>query len=257
MRHVTLRGTGMAKPRPRVLGINGSARSYGNTARLLRVALYAAEEEGADTKLLHLYQYRINPCQACYSDHYLECHYPKKCPLYEGIDDYHKLAELILAADALIIATPVYWFNVSGILKNLIDRMTSLENMIYHVGRSLLDGKVAGFIAAGEEAGAAQALSWLTLTFNMMGLHIPAWGTAYYHGKDDALANRQAVSDAYNVGRNVVRLLRIQHGEATQPEKWYSWLSEEKHREIAERARKWAEEERRKAEEGRPWLARK
>jgi multimeric flavodoxin WrbA len=241
---------------PRIIGINGSARSYGNTFRLLRVALAAAEEAGAETELIHLYRYRINPCQACYSDHYLECHYPKKCPLYEGYDDYHMLAEKILAADGVIIATPVYWFNASGAVKNLVDRMTSLENMIYHVGRSLLDGKVAGFIAAGEEAGAAMALSWLTFTFNMMGVHIPAWGTAYYHGKGDALLDEQAVSDAYNVGSNVVRLVRVLRGEEKPPEKWYRFLGKEEIESLRRLVSREAEENRRGDEARRPWLAR-
>ncbi|MCD6409577.1 MAG: flavodoxin family protein, partial [Candidatus Verstraetearchaeota archaeon] len=42
----------------RILGFNGSPRKYGNTAKLLYLALKAAEEEGAETKVFHLYDYR-------------------------------------------------------------------------------------------------------------------------------------------------------------------------------------------------------
>lgn len=246
-------GSEMAKLK--VLGLNGSARRYGNTFRLLRVALLGAEDAGAETQLLHLYDYRVNSCKACYSDHYLECHFPKKCPLYEGLDDFKQLAEKILESDAVIVATPVYWFNASAVVKNLVDRMTSLENMIYHTGRSLLDGKVAGFIAVGEEAGAAMALSWLTLTFNMMGVHIPAWGTAYYHGKGDALENAQAVSDAYNVGVNVVAMTETLRGRREPRSPWYTVLPEETRNRIVSRVRKEAEELKREEAEKRPWLS--
>jgi len=238
-----------------VLGINGSARRYGNTYRLLKVALMGAEEAGAETRLIHLYDYRINPCQGCYSDNYLECHFPKKCTLHGEGDDFRRVAELILEADAVIVATPVYWFNASGAVKNLVDRMTALENMIYHVGRSLLDGKTAGFIATGEEAGAAMALAWLTLTFNMMGFHVPAWGTAYYHGKSDALDDRQAVSDAYNVGINVALHARLLNGDiGARREPWYRMLSQEEVERIAEAVRRAAEEEKSREAERRPWL---
>jgi len=241
---------------PRVLGINGSARRYGNTYRLLEVAMLGAQEAGAETRLLHLYDYRINPCRGCYSDSRLECRYPKECPFYEGADDFKRIANELLEADALIIATPVYWFNASGAVKNLVDRMTALENMIYHVGRSLLDGKVAGFIAAGEEAGAAMALAWLTLTFNMMGFHIPAWGTAYYHGREDALEDAQAVTDAYNLGQNVALHARLLMGDqGARREPWYTALPEEKLREITAYVRRKAEEQKAREAEHRPWLS--
>jgi len=232
---------------PRILVVNGSARRYGNTFKLAYVAAEAARREGALVELIHLYDYPIVPCQACYSDDLLECHFPKKCPLYT--DAFKAIAEKILESDGLIIATPVYWFMASGQVKNLVDRMTSMENMIYHTGRSLLEGKVAGAIAAGEEAGGAMALAWLALTLNMMGLHIPAWGLAYYHGRGDALDDRQALLDAYNVGRSVARATRgLGGGE------WYVKPGEDVLSEIVEAARREAERQRRLQEARRPWL---
>ena len=248
----------MAGDKVKVLGINGSARRYGNSFRLLRAALIGAEEEGAETRLIHLYDYELQPCMACYSDEPLECRYPKECPLLAPgtRDDYHALAELILASDAFIVATPVYWFMASAKVKTLFERMTSLENMLYHTGRSLLDGKVAGFIAVGEEAGAAMALSWLMLTANMMGIHIPAWGTAYYHGRGDALDDEQALSDAYNVGINVVRLAKLLKGRS-DAYPWYRRLGGGEAEELRRRIRGEAEELMRREEARRPWLRRR
>jgi multimeric flavodoxin WrbA len=202
----------------KVLGINASARKYGNTAKMLYIAMKAARDYGAETEVIHLYDYQLQPCMACYSDNLYECYYPKSCTFIGRKDDFRLIADKILESGAIIIATPVYWFNVSGILKTLIDRLTALENVIYHVGKSLLDGKVAGVIAAGEEAGGAQALSWLAFTLNMMGIHIPAWATAYYHGKGDVLKNKQAVYHAYNVGRSVVLAAKLLQKESTD---WY------------------------------------
>jgi len=244
-------------PMVSVIGINGSARRYGNSFRLLRAALAGAEEEGANTRLIHLYDYELQPCLACYSDEPLECKYPKECPLLGPgrRDDYHVLAELILRSDAFIVATPVYWFMASAKVKTFFERMTSLENMLYHTGRSLLDGKVAGFIAVGEEAGAAMALSWLMLTSNMMGIHIPAWGTAYYHGRGDALDDEQALSDAYNVGVNVARLAKLLK-TGSGPSPWYRRLGAREAEELRKKIRAEAEAVRKEEEERRPWLRR-
>jgi multimeric flavodoxin WrbA len=238
----------------RVLGIHASPRKYGNSFKLLWIALRAAENEGAETEIIHLYDYNIGPCFACYSDYYLNCRYPKErkeCPL-SGVDRFGEVAEKILASDAVVFSTPVYWFMASGVLKNLFDRMTSLENMIYHVGRSLLDGKVAGVIAVGEEAGAAMALSWALLTLVNMGFHIPAWGTTYYHGKGDVLEDKQAVSDAYNLGLNIVRATKRLRGSNEAP--WYRFIGEDEYESLVEEARKVAEKNKAEQRRERPWL---
>lgn len=239
----------------RVVGFNGSPRTYGNTFKMLWLALRGAEDQGAKTRLVNLYDYRPEPCMACYSDNIYECYYPKRCPLAEARGDmFHELAREVLEADAVIIATPVYWFMASAVVKTFIERLTSMENMIYHTGRSLLDGKVAGVIAAGEEAGAANALSWLILTLNMMGLHIPAWGSAYYHGRGDVLDDEQAVLDAYNVGVAVARLARALRGEPGGSAPWYRLDARERVEELVRELRKLAEEEKQRARSGRPWL---
>jgi len=238
----------------KVLGVNGSARRYGNTFKMLWLALRGAEDQGAETRLIHLYDYHLEPCMACYSDNLYECYFPKACPLYERGDQFRELAEAVLWADAVVFATPVYWFMASGKLKTFIDRLTALENMIYHVGRSLLDGKVAGVIAAGEEAGAANALSWMLLTLNMMGFHVPAWGSAYYHGRGDVLEDGQATLDAYNLGVAVVRLTRALRGKPAGSEPWYKLDAKKRVAELVEELRKIAEEEKEKARSERSWL---
>ncbi len=235
----------------KVLGINASARKYGNTAKMLYVAIKAAKDHGAKTEVIHLYDYQIQPCMACYSDNLYECYYPKSCTFIGRKDDFRLIADKILESNAIIIATPVYWFNVSGILKTLIDRLTALENVIHHVGKSLLDGKVAGAIAAGEEAGGAQALSWLAFTLNMMGVHIPAWATAYYHGKGDVLKNMQAVYDAYNVGRSVVLATKLLQEKNVD---WYIQPSRDKIASAIKEAEQEAKNQLVNSKRVRPWL---
>ena len=48
-----------------ILAINGSPRKTWNTAKLLQSALKGAEDCGADTELIHLYDYDFNGCYSC------------------------------------------------------------------------------------------------------------------------------------------------------------------------------------------------
>lgn len=186
-----------------ILGINGSPRSYGNTCRLLRIALEVAKREGAHTKLINLYDYDIKPCLGCLADIQEACRYP--CVID---DDMKQLYDEILKADGLIIATPIYWFGVSGILKNFIDRLTALENMIFVEGRSWLEGKVLGVIAVGNDSGDIEALSHIVLALNFMGLIVPPWSLACTTERNP-LSNENMVLEAANVGRCVVIMAKL------------------------------------------------
>lgn len=192
----------------KILLINGSPRKYGSSMLLLNVAEKGVLDAGGVVEKINIYDYSIKPCIGCVSDEQRVCRYP--CIIED--DDYNMLAKKMLDSDGFIISTPVYWYSVSGVLKNFIDRLTSLENMIIHSGRSLLEGKVAGFIATGNDSGVIYTIGYLMTVFNSMGVHIPPWALAYSVEKD-VLEDEQAVMDSYNVGYIVARsayLLRDQ-----------------------------------------------
>ena len=39
-------------------------------------------------------------------------------------DDYDRVVEVIMKSDVLIFATPIYWYSMSGLMKNMIDRLS-------------------------------------------------------------------------------------------------------------------------------------
>lgn len=182
----------------RILGFNGSPRKYGNTFKMLRAALLGAELEGALIEMIHLYDLNIKPCLGCLSDDERMCRYP--CVIE---DDMRKIYDKILKADALIIATPIYWFNVSGVVKNLIDRLTALENMIHHSGYSWLEGKYGGIIAVGNHGGGAQVVSNVAATMVSMGMRVPPWALVYHNRLEDVMAVEDSIMNAMNVGRSL------------------------------------------------------
>jgi len=199
--------------KPKILLINASPRANGWSQKLLLAANHGVIDAKGESEIVYLYEYNIKPCMGCVSNNTKECKFP--CLIED--DDFNKLGEKILSAQGFIIATPLYWYMVSGQLKNLIDRLTSMENMIVHIKKSLLDGKVAGFLAVGNDSGSIMAISYLMIAFNSMGVHIPPWALSYHHSKKDVLDNREAILSAYNVGYNVVKVAR----RLSDISKWY------------------------------------
>ncbi len=191
----------------RVLGVSGSPRPYGNTERLLRVALEAARAEGAEVELTRLYDYNLGHCIGCLSDVQEACQLP--CVLE---DDGGEIYEKVESSDGIILATPVYWFMPSSATKVFIDRLTAFENMIVVGKENPLEGKVCGVIAVGNDEGAVMAASQLVMALNQMGVAVPPWGVAYFVGQGDALGSERAVLDAANVGVCVARAARLLRG---------------------------------------------
>lgn len=181
--------------KPRILVISGSPRKYGSSTKLAYVAMKGVEDAGGVSELVFLYDYDIKPCIGCASEGVEYCRFP--CIIG---DDFNKIGEKVLASDGLIIATPVYWYAPSGVLKNFIDRLTSIENMIFHEPRrSLLEGKVVGFIATGLDSGVLMSIAYMMAVLNSMGAIVAPWSMAYSH-LEDVARDEGALKDAYNVG---------------------------------------------------------
>jgi multimeric flavodoxin WrbA len=102
----------------KIIGVCGSPRR-GNTEWMLRTLLEAAAENGAEVELLLLRRMDVKMCRGC-----LACEEGGRerkgiCKIKDDMNDvYPKL----LAADAIVLATPGYMEMLSGLLKNFLDR---------------------------------------------------------------------------------------------------------------------------------------
>jgi len=67
-----------------------------------------------------------------------------------GNDDFDKLTQLILDHDVILFATPVYWYSMSGIMKNFFDRFTDWVTINKETGRKM-KGKTFLLFATGGD----------------------------------------------------------------------------------------------------------
>ncbi|BCG59767.1 flavodoxin family protein [Paenibacillus sp. URB8-2] len=128
----------------KVIAINGSPRKNRNTATLLQEALYGAQAHGAETKLVHLYDLNFKGCASC-----LSC--KRKGSRLGGLcamkDDLKEVLGEILACDALLLGSPIYFGNVTGEVRSFLERLL-FPNLSYNTGeRSTFAGRInSGFI---------------------------------------------------------------------------------------------------------------
>ncbi len=192
----------------KALGLLGSPHFFGGTGMLLRCALEGAKNQGFKVSLLSLYEGEISPCKGCIKDEEPNCCFP--CIF----DDYGKrILEEIYSSEVIIFATPVYWYGPSGVMKNLIDRLTCLENMVAYGEPSYMEGKVVGVITVGADAGLTMAGGYLLTVLNAMGAIIPPWAHVYSRYSDKAIEDDRAVMDAINLGLLTTGLVRRLHGK--------------------------------------------
>ena len=190
--------------KPRVLFIHGSPRKYGSSTQLAKIAAKGVFDANGIVEEIFLYDYTIKECIGCVSEDSRYCRFP--CIIRD--DNFNEIGYKVLESDGLVFVTPVYWYAPSGILKNFIDRLTSMENMIFHESRrSLLEGKVAGFIATGLDSGVYMAITYMMSVLNSMGVIIAPWSMAYSHS-EDIVMDEGALRDAYNVGYLVAETIK-------------------------------------------------
>jgi multimeric flavodoxin WrbA len=130
----------------KVLGIMGSPRIKGNTDLLLDEALRGVKEKGAEVEKIVVDKLKIAPCREYYG-----CLKDGNCTIRDDMDDiYPKL----LAADAVIAATPIFFYTVSAQLMLLISRCQALWARKYFLKNLDIPVKKGAFIAVGATRGA-------------------------------------------------------------------------------------------------------
>ncbi len=129
----------------KVLGIMGSPRIKGNTDLLLDEALKGAESQGAETEKIIADRLKITPCKEIY-----HCLIDGTCPLKDDMTDIYAT---ILAADAVIVASPIFFYTISPQLMALISRCQALWSRRYVLKNLDIPVKRGAFIAVGATKG--------------------------------------------------------------------------------------------------------
>ncbi len=98
-----------------VLGLQGSPRKKGNTDYLLTTFMEAAEAAGARTHVIDVTRKNIVPCKE-----YVVCEKKGFCPIADDVRD--EIYPLLRQAEVVLMATPIFFYNMTAQLKAVVDR---------------------------------------------------------------------------------------------------------------------------------------
>ena len=121
----------------RVLGLYGSPRKGGNTDILLDEFLRGCEEKGATCERIRVARLQVGGCRGCGG-----CEKTGRCVVE---DDMQAVYEALEKSDRVVLAAPIYFYNVPAQAKAVIDRTQALWT------RKYIRGKAARGAAAGPD----------------------------------------------------------------------------------------------------------
>ncbi len=177
----------------KILAISGSHRK-GNTEWLLKTLLDEVRKQGAKTDLVLLRRKQIKVCDGC-----LTCDKLKKCHLEDDMRGiYHKLLE----SDVIVLGTPVYFDNVSGMMKNFIDRLNPTCEE--------LAGKHLATVVVGQLKGKAGIQSRKKVVMYMQGLSqifgMKYVGAVSTRGREagEVSTNTTIQKECWKLGRRII-----------------------------------------------------
>lgn len=102
----------------KILIVSTSPRKGGNSDLLADEFANGAREAGNDVEKICLYDKKIGFCRGC-----LACQQTQRCVIH---DDADAIAQKMLTADVLVFATPIYYYEMCGQMKTMLDRANPL-----------------------------------------------------------------------------------------------------------------------------------
>lgn len=182
----------------KIIALNGSPKRNGNTALLLCWILQGCEQRGVETELLHIGDYSVEYCRGCHT-----CLRTGVCPIQ---DDLEMLKERLLAADGLVVGSPVYASRPTAQMKSLMDRLTLLNLYTRSFGKMLVVGAATSGVA--PTRGTARELAdFFGNKIGIVGVNTASLNAAYAPLDDENYPKQKQA--AIRMGRKLADRVRL------------------------------------------------
>ena len=190
----------MSARAPRILGIAGSPRRHGNSDQLLDACLTGARAAGAETDVLVVSAAGIAPCRGCNL-----CSRDGHCVVRDGMQDVYPRLD---AADAIVVASPVFFATVPAVLKALYDRCQPYWARRYVLGRPIEHRRPGALLLAGgggDPYGHECAATTTRSVFAVLGLDYTAELAIRADLPSDTTGQPEALDRAGEIGEGLAR----------------------------------------------------
>lgn len=179
----------------KIVILNGSPRKKGNTSALAAEFTRGAKEAGHTVTEFFLDGMDIHGCKGCFGGHS-----SRECPCVQK-DDMVQIYAAVRECDMVVLATPLYYWNMSGQIRTAVDRLFALEegdgNLLRGHDRS------SALLMAAEGNGFEDVLTYYDhlmehLRWKNLG-HVLAGG----NGHVGDITGKPELEQAYELGRSI------------------------------------------------------
>jgi len=186
-----------------ILALYGSPRKRGNTSVLLERAVRGALDGGASVEEIFLRDLSISPCLEIYA-----CRKAGRCSIR---DDFDPLRDKLLSCDALMLASPIFFYSVSAHTKIFMDRCQEFWSKKYLIDQAPFGLRTptrkALFVSAGATRGSKLFDGvLLPMRYFLDTLDMELWESLLYRGRDgpsDVLDHPEYMEETYRMGKEL------------------------------------------------------
>lgn len=180
----------------RVLIINGSPRTKGNSSKLVEEMTKIFEKENVEVDSYQIGSKAIRGCMACgYCYEHNECVFK---------DDVNDLAKRFEAADGLVVLSPVYYGSANGSIISLLDRLfySSHFEKRFKVGAAFAIARRAGTTATFDELNKYFTINQMPIASGRY------WNNGFGRAEGQVEQDLEGTQNARVVARNMVFLMK-------------------------------------------------
>ncbi|MDY2903207.1 MAG: flavodoxin family protein [Bacilli bacterium] len=180
----------------KVLIINGSPRTNGNTQIAINELTKEFEQENIEVKNIEIGTKDIRGCIACGT-----CYKTGKCVFNDLVNEG---IELLKEVDGVIISSPVYYASANGSLISFLDRM-------FYANHTDLTMKVGASVAVARRGGASSTFDELNKYFTISGMPIASsyyWNSVHGRDKGEAQEDQEGLYTMRMLAKNMIFLMK-------------------------------------------------
>jgi multimeric flavodoxin WrbA len=181
----------------RVVAINGSPNEQGNTAYALSLIGEELEQAGIGFEVIHIGDKRIRGCMAC--NH---CFEKGQC-IYTN-EQEEEWVDKMKKADAIVLASPVYFGGIAGTMKSFLDR-------IFFAYSQAFRNKFGVSLVTARRSGASATFASLNQYLTISQMIVPSsvyWNNIHTTIKEEIADDKEGVRIMQTLGKNVAALLK-------------------------------------------------
>ncbi|HIR52598.1 MAG TPA: flavodoxin family protein [Candidatus Onthovicinus excrementipullorum] len=179
----------------KIVILNGSPRRSGNTSALIKAFTEGAESAGHSVTEFFLDRMNIHGCKGCFGGHS-----SRECPCVQK-DDMDQIYPAVKDSEVIVLASPLYYWNLSGQLRTAVDRLFALEEGDGNLLRG--HGRASALLMAAEGHGFDDVLLYYDhlmehLKWENLG-HVLAGG----NGDVGDIKGKPELQQAYDLGKSI------------------------------------------------------